>query len=116
MNAGELRQRIEIQRPRNGQDADGFEETSYFPLKTVWAKANGLFGKEWWEAKSYDAENTVEFTIRYNACKDLTIRDRILFQGRLYNITSIDNVLFQNAFLKIKATADISAEGGDNDA
>lgn len=111
MDAGALRQRIEIQRPVCGRDENGFEMVKYCPLKTVWAKVNGLFGKEWWEAKSYDAENTVEFTIRYNACRDLTLRDRILFRGRLYNITSIDNVLFRNEFLKIKGTADLSGEG-----
>ena len=50
----------------------------------------------------------VEFTIRYGAVKDLTVKDRILFRGTLYNIVSVDNTLFQDNFLKIKATADLT--------
>lgn len=112
MQAGELRQRIEIQRLKKCIDEHGATKTVYLPLKTVWAKANGLYGREWWDAKEYGSENTVEFTIRYNAVKDLTVQDRILFRGQLYNIFSVDNVLFRGEFWKIKATADIERGGG----
>ena len=53
-------------------------------------------------------ERTVEFVIRYSACRDLTEKDRILFRGNLYNISSIDNVMYRNEYLKIKAVADIT--------
>lgn len=105
MQAGDLRHKIEIQRIEKGEDEMGGTTTEYRPLKRVWAKVNGLHGKEWWEAREYGGEATVEFIIRQNACPDLTKKDRIAFRGLLYNIEQIDNVLFQDRFLKIRATA-----------
>ena len=65
---------------------------------------NNLYGKEYWEAKQYSAENTVEFVMRYSACKDLSVNGYRLKQGdKLFNITLIDNVLYRNEILKIKA-------------
>ncbi len=111
MQAGELRHRITIQRITKEKGTDGETKTVYRDLATVWAKANGLYGKEWWDAKDYGAEGTVEFTIRQNAAPSLRVEDRILFRGRLYNIFSVDNVLFSDKFLKIKAAADLTYKG-----
>ena len=108
MQAGDLRHRIEIQRIIKRREADKSIRTEYRTIKTVWAKVNGLYGREWWEARKYGAAGTVEFTNRYGAVKDLTVKDRILFRGTLYNIVSVDNTLFQDNFLKIKATADLT--------
>lgn len=102
MQAGDLRHRIEIQRIIKRREADKSIRTEYRTIKTVWAKVNGLYGREWWEARKYGAEGTVEFTIRYGAMKDLTVKDRILFRGTLYNIVSVDNTLFRDNFLKSK--------------
>lgn len=109
MHAGELRHRIEIQRIEKSMDGV-FTETEYVPLKTVWAKVNGLYGSEKWTAAEYGAERTAEFTIRYAACPDLTVKDRLKFRGTIYNITHIDNVLFRNHFVKITATAEEEGE------
>lgn len=103
VSSQDLKHRIEIERKTETENEDGFNVTSWVSVKKVWAKANGLFGKEYWSAKEYDAENTVIFTIRYKACPDLSINDRILFKGDLFNISSIDNVNFMNVELKIKA-------------
>lgn len=99
----ELRQRIVIKRSTSSQDEDGFTVISWDVYKKPWAKINGLFGKEYWEAKKYEAENTVVFTIRFKSCPDLSINDIIEFRGNVYNITSVDNVMFLNQELKIKA-------------
>ena len=104
MQAGELKHRIEIQRSVEVVE-NNISTMEYRPLKKVWAKANGLYGSEKWDADTYEAERTAMFTIRYAACKDLTVKDRIFFRGNLYNITHIDNVLFGNNFLKITAVA-----------
>ena len=112
MQAGALKHRVQILRIQ--KDTTGlFVKTEYVPLKTVWAKVNGLYGSEKWTATEYDAKNTAEFTIRHAACPDLTVQDRLHFRGRLYNIIHIDNVLFQNHFLKITATAE--EEGAEDD-
>lgn len=104
MQAGEMRHRVEIQRLEKTVEKH-VTTTAYHPLKTVWAKANGLYGREKWDEDVYEADRTTIFTIRYIACPDLTVKDRILFRGQLYNITHIDNVLFGDSFLKITAVA-----------
>lgn len=104
MQAGEMKHRIEIQRLVKTVE-NNITVTKYKHLKKVWAKANGLYGRERWDEDIYEAERTTIFTIRHSACPDLTVKDRILFRGQLYNITHIDNVLFGNNFVKITAVA-----------
>ena len=53
MQAGDLRHRIEIQRIIKRREADKSIRTEYRTIKTVWAKVNGLYGREWWEARKY---------------------------------------------------------------
>lgn len=109
MQAGEMRHRIEIQRAKKVVE-NGFTKEQFLPHKTVWAKANNLYGKEKWEAAEYDAERTVVFVIRKIAIPDLTIKDRIKFRNKLYNIRFIDEVLFRGDLLKVTAVAE--EEGG----
>lgn len=103
ISSKDLRNRIVIKRKTESKNEDDFNVTSWQSHKTVWAKANSLFGKEYWDAKEYSAENTVIFTIRYKSCPDISIHDRIDFGGKLFNIKSIDNVQFRNIELRIKA-------------
>ena len=104
MNPGELRNRIVIQRQLTVKTGV-FESVAYTDICTIWAKVNGLFGKEYWSAMEYSKENTVEFTIRVQSCKDLSCSDRIVFKEKMYNITGIDDVLFKGQYYKIKATS-----------
>jgi SPP1 family predicted phage head-tail adaptor len=64
-----------------------------------------LFGNEFWSAKTVQSENTVEFVTRY--CNDLagvnSTEYRILWRNRKFNITFIDNIKYENKWLKIKA-------------
>lgn len=103
ISSRELRHRIIIQRKSNVKDPDGFTETAWTDYKHAWSKVNGLFGKEYWTAKEYGAESTVVFTMRYSSCPDISINDRILFRSKVFNIVSIDNILFKNEELRIKA-------------
>ena len=111
IQAGDFRHRVEIQRIVKTTERN-ITVTSYQPIKTVWAKVNGLYGREKWDEDVYEADRTAMFTIRYIACPDLTVKDRLLFRGKLYNITHIDNVLFQDGFLKITGVS--IEEGGVN--
>lgn len=104
MNIGKLKHRVTVQRYMEYEDDHGISREDWIDFKTVWCSKNNLFGKEYWSAKEYNAENTVEFVIRYSACKDLSVNGYRLKQGdRLFNITSIDNILYRNEILKIKA-------------
>lgn len=102
MSTNKYVNRITILRKMSYEE-DGFLKDGWKPIKRVWASANKLFGKEYWSAKEYGAEDTVIFTIRFNACKDLNVKDKILFNDRTFNIIDVDNVMFRNEELKIKA-------------
>lgn len=104
MQSSDLRHKVEIQRSKKVL-VNNWTEVEWYTLKTVYAKVNGLYGHEKLEMDIYEANRTAMFTIRYKSCSDLTVRDRLVFRGKIYNISHIDNVMFQNQFLKITATA-----------
>jgi SPP1 family predicted phage head-tail adaptor len=101
MNPGGLDKRITFQRLTTTTNENGFEVETLEDFKTVWAKVSNLHGREYFEAAAVQRENTVKFTIRY--LPDVNPSMKILFQGRKYNITSIDNIKYQNRYMEIKA-------------
>lgn len=101
MNIGDMRHRITLQKKVDVTDADGFTTQQWQDVATVWAAVENLHGREYWEAASVQAENTVKFTIRFRPDVEQTMR--ILFKGKVYNILSIDNIKYRNEFIEIKA-------------
>lgn len=101
MHIGELRHRITIRRILAVVNENGFESEEPVEYKTVWAAVANLDGKEYFEAKAVQAENTVKFTFRFLAGIDQTMQ--IFFQGKSYNITAIDNIKYRNRYIEIQA-------------
>ncbi len=97
MEAGKLRHQITIQM------MDVHE--SWFDLVTCNAQVNGLSGSEYWAASAEQAQNTVEFIVRYLPLLASLIPQttRILFRGNTYDVKSIDNFMYQNRSLKLRA-------------
>lgn len=97
MEAGKLRHVITLQILG--------EDENWSDFFTCFAQANGLGGKEYSAASTEQAQNTVDFTIRYvDFLSDLKPQTtRIIFQGNPYDVVSIDNFMFQNKSLKIRA-------------
>lgn len=104
VNIGQLDKRITIQKYTTVTSENNFDEEKWIYYKSVWASINNLFGKEFYAAKAVQSENTVEFLIRYS--KDLEVLDskvyRIFWNEKIYNITFIDNIKYENRWLKIK--------------
>ena len=108
MNIGELNHRITILKKAN---KNPLEDTTYENFKTVWAKINNLYGKEFIEAQKVETNISKKFIIRYikdldmsfnpNACKDFIIS----YKGVSYNILYIDNIKEQNKFMEIMVGA-----------
>jgi len=98
---GEMRHRITIQRIAITTNENGYEVESPEVVKAVWAKVTNLHGKEFFAAKAVQSENTVKFTIRYMSGLDQSMQ--ILFQEKIYNITSIDNIKYRNKYIEIQA-------------
>jgi SPP1 family predicted phage head-tail adaptor len=101
MEISALNKRITIQELKTTINENGFEVEDWIDFKTVWAGVSNLHGREYFEAAAVQMESTVKFTIRYLAEIDTSMR--ILFKGRYYNITSIDNIKYKNRFIEIKA-------------
>ena len=101
MVIGNLRHRIIFQKFTTVVNENGFEEEMWQEYKTVWASASNLSWREYYQAASVKAENTVKFTIRYLPNIDTSMR--IGFEGKQYNITSIDNMKYENKYIEIKA-------------
>ena len=95
-----MRERITIQKSSTKTDKTGNH-------MLVWEDyyANNLSGKEYWEAKQVNAETELDFIIRY--CSEVSGLDtehyRIVFRGRFYNITFVDNVQYRNKSVRIRA-------------
>ena len=100
MNPGELRHRIKLQKLETVVNENGFEEEEWVDLKTLWASISNLHGREYFQAAAVQKENTVKFVIRYIPGIDTSMK--ILFKGKHYDITSIDNIRYENKFIEIK--------------
>ena len=97
MEAGKLRHQITIQ----VMNADEL----WFDLLICQAQVNGLSGSEYWAASAEQAQNSVDFIVRYasvlaNLAPQTT---RILFRGQIYDVKSIDNFMYLNRSLKFRA-------------
>lgn len=116
INCGLMREVITIQ----------YLETTLNELSTVienwtdcykcYAYANGLSGNEFYEARKQNLQETINFTIRYSPrLADLNTSDyRIIWRGKIYDITFIDNYQFKNETLKISAICNGLLEGDQN--
>ncbi|GKU31453.1 phage head closure protein [Clostridium folliculivorans] len=101
MKAEELKHRITLQLFTTVVNENGFEVETWVDFKTLWSAVTNLHGREYFAAAVVKAENTVKFTIRYTEGIDESMR--ILFKGKHYNISSIDNIKYANKFIEIKA-------------
>lgn len=119
VKVGELKHRVTIQQFVNTTDTDGYKVTKWNDIKTVWAKVENLYGKEYYEAAAVQAEKTIKFVIRYTNIDELM---RIRFGkktvyikdksgnvtgskevDRVYDIKFIDNIKYANRFMEIQA-------------
>lgn len=101
MGAGELKHRITFLIPANTVNENGFETEGLIEFKTVWASVSNLSGREYFAAAEVQKEKTVKFKIR--AIHGIDESMLIAFQGRHYNITSIDNIKYENKYVEVKA-------------
>lgn len=104
-----LNKKIVIEKYTTVTTPNGFDKEEWLYHKSVWASINNLFGKEFYAAKAVQSEMTVEFTIRYSKDlevlleKDSTKLYRISWNKKSFNITFVDNIKYQNEWIKIKA-------------
>ena len=104
VDIGKLNKRITIQKQTVTTDAEGNQIATWQDYFSCYAAVNGVSQRDYWSARQQHEENTVTFRLR--CCADLktlnTIDYRIVFDGIIYDITGIDNVLFADSLLSIK--------------
>jgi len=100
LKTGELRSRVEFQILDEGTE----EWSEHFKCS---AKINIAGGKEYFGSGSEQSVNNTIFTVRYcSELKDVYLNTqlyRIKFRNAIYDIQEVDNYMFKNESLKIKA-------------
>lgn len=109
LNAGDLRERIGIWK-RGVTVKSGVTTESWELLVTVWAKAEPISGREYFQAAAVNRESSVRFTIRYR--RGVTPEMMIRWRGADYSIESVINPGGRNTALEILARgpAEVDAE------
>lgn len=88
LEVGKLDRRITIQSATTAPDAYGEPIETWSDLATLWAQVVPLGGREFFEARQVNAEQTVRFRIRYRA--DITREMRVIYDGLTYGIEAAE--------------------------
>jgi SPP1 family predicted phage head-tail adaptor len=100
----ELNRKITFQKLKTIQNPTTGELTEkWTDFVSVFAKVEPLVGREYLAAAAMQAEDTTKFTMRYLG--DINPTMRIAFDGKLFNITSIQNIRSGNREILIYARA-----------
>ena len=101
MNSGKLRTLVEFQRKTRAPDgAGGFTETwAAIQGAPVYAYARAVSGSERYASDRVEARVKIRATVRYFA--GLRDDDRVIIDGKAYNITFVNNLEFGNKWLEI---------------
>lgn len=108
MTAGMLRTPVTFQRKtRTGDGAGGFTEAwATIAGAPKRAQVKAMSGSERWQSQRTEAVSTHKIVVRYFA--GLTEVDRVVIDGRAYNIRFIDNVEFRNRWMQITAEVGVA--------
>lgn len=87
MKAGDLDQRVKIERLVEGVDEIGQPVTDWLPIVSTWAAVEPLTGREYLAAAAIQSEVTTRVRLRYRP--GITSADRVAHEGRIYGITSV---------------------------
>jgi len=102
-HAGDLRDRITLQRKTVTRSAAGEETITWSDEATVWAKAEPIRGGEYFQAQAVQSEVNMRFIIRFRFVFRTAVY-RIKFGVKFYNIDSIINIESLNHFQEIMCT------------
>lgn len=93
MAAGKLDRKIRLERATTTRDALGAPVQSWTTLAIVWAAYEPLRDSERYAADQVGATATARFRIRHSATvADLGPLDRLVFEGRTYDIHAVKEV------------------------
>lgn len=106
MRSGTLRKRITIQRRSQSVDEYGGQSGAWQDLATVWGSFEPTGGKEDAQSGQVRAVATFKIGLRYFA--GLTAADRLVYNGRIFDIVNINDIE------ELHREFDITAREGQN--
>ena len=90
MKAGDLTERVTVERFTATYDELGQPIESWAPLFTCWAAVEPLQGREYIAAQALQSEVTTRIRMRFRPW--MTAQDRVIHGGKTYNIVSVIDV------------------------
>lgn len=99
--AGQLRERVAIERPVRTADGAGGADVTWETLATVWAEVVALGGNEQPLAEHNEARGACRVTIRFRA--DVTAQMRLVWRGAALNIRGLRDPDGKRQWLTINA-------------
>jgi SPP1 family predicted phage head-tail adaptor len=103
--SGDLDRRITIQRATVTVNEFNEPIETWGAVTTVWARRRDASATESYRAQEVGAQITARFTIRWSTTvESVNPRDRLSFEGRLYNITAVRDI-GRNQWREIDAVA-----------
>ena len=103
MKAGQLDQRVTVERFSRTEDELGQPIESWAPLFTCWAAVEPLTGREFIAAQAAQSEVTARIRMRFRPW--MTAEDRVIHNGTTYNIVSLVDVRSENRELVLMCKA-----------
>lgn len=104
MRAGKLDRRLTIRRyMETGRDAMNAPVHAWADVVTVWAQQRPQRGSERFAAAQLSGTAVMTFHIRYRA--DVTVKDRLVYEGREYEIVAPPREIGRRVVTEIDAVA-----------
>ena len=103
MKAGDLDQRVTVERFTSTENELGQPIESWAPLFSCWAAVEPLVGREFIAAQAAQSEVTARIRMRFRPW--MTAQDRVIHGGTTYNIVSLVDVRSENRELVLMCKA-----------
>ena len=103
MKAGQLDQRVTVERYTSTEDELGQPIEAWAPLFTCWAAVEPLTGREYLAAQAAVSEVTAKIRMRFRPW--MTAEDRVIHNGTTYGIESLVDVRSGNRELVLMCKA-----------
>ena len=100
VDIGTLRHRVRLERPVSTRDDNRAPVTTWDHVATVWASIWPVRGREYWAAKSINAE--VEVTIRVRYRGDIGPDWRLVYRDKVYAVLAVMNLRGEDAVLELQ--------------
>lgn len=99
MRVGDFNRQVKIQARATTQDAAGQQSMTWTDVVTVNAKVQALSGRELELAKAFSSEVDYQIDVRYRT--NLTAANRLVYQGKFFNIHAVIDVDTRHEVLQL---------------